>query len=254
MKRHPNHDEFLGFANSYLREAFPNPLRTGCPADQLLLNLAENPTQADPSVTEHIAICSPCFARYMQLLEAQKDRTRSRLITASRRHWASGWNRSIGLTAALVLFVSAGIFLLISRISPRSGGGPSYSDFFVDLTNASQLRGAEPEAPKAKIELPRTPLNLTIFLPVGSEEGTYQISLQSASTVVWSQSAQAHLTNHVMNLNARVDLSGLRRGEYVLTVESVNGVRFSQPIKIVKSTAPAGKSSRSRFQTDSSPP
>src|SRR6266851_2227942 len=193
MNRHKHNDALLGFANSYLREAFPNPLRTGCTADELLLNLAQNPTIADPSVTEHIAICSPCFARYMQLLEEQKGRTWQRFLAASRGHRVSTRKRSVGLTVALLLFVSTGVLLLISRISPRTGGR-SDSEFLVDLTGVSAVRGDEREAPNPEIQLARRSLSLAIRLPLGSEEGTYRISMRSASTVLWSQSAQAHLT------------------------------------------------------------
>ena len=51
MKARLNNDELLRFADSYLREAFPNPDRTGCPADEQLRDLAEapNPTNEEAS-------------------------------------------------------------------------------------------------------------------------------------------------------------------------------------------------------------
>lgn len=59
MKQRFDNDEFLEFADSYLREAFPNPARTGCPADEELQKLAEDPRQADLSLTQHISFCYP---------------------------------------------------------------------------------------------------------------------------------------------------------------------------------------------------
>ena len=66
--------EFLGFAKSYLSEAFPNPQRIGCPADSELKTLAEHPKGADPTISPHLTHCSPCFNRYMELLDELKNR------------------------------------------------------------------------------------------------------------------------------------------------------------------------------------
>jgi hypothetical protein len=64
-----NEDEFFVFAKSYLSEAFPNPQRVGCPDDADLRRLAELPKEADIYVSQHLTGCSPCFNRYMQLLQ-----------------------------------------------------------------------------------------------------------------------------------------------------------------------------------------
>src|SRR6266576_1549910 len=62
----------LDFARSYLSEAFPNPDREGCPPESALRSLAFNPKQSEPTVTEHLAACSPCFRRYAELF-AESD-------------------------------------------------------------------------------------------------------------------------------------------------------------------------------------
>jgi hypothetical protein len=67
-------EEFLGFAKSYLSEAFPNPQRVGCPPDSDLSRLAERPRESHPSVSQHLTHCSPCFIRYMELLDELKKR------------------------------------------------------------------------------------------------------------------------------------------------------------------------------------
>src|SRR5260370_7212806 len=60
--------DLLDFAHSYLSEAFPNPDRQGCPPDPALRSLALSPTESEPTVTGHLAACSPCFSRYPELL------------------------------------------------------------------------------------------------------------------------------------------------------------------------------------------
>ena len=67
-------EEFLGFAKSYLSEAFPNPQRVGCPPDAELNRLAERPRETHPSVSQHLTHCSPCFNRYMKILDELKNR------------------------------------------------------------------------------------------------------------------------------------------------------------------------------------
>jgi len=69
-----NEQEFFGFAKSYLSEAFPNPQRIDCPPDSELTRLAELPREANPSVSQHLTCCSPCFNRYMEILTDLKRR------------------------------------------------------------------------------------------------------------------------------------------------------------------------------------
>ena len=73
-RREITEEGFLGFAKSYLSEAFPNPGRIGCPTDSELKGLAEHPKGADPLISPHLTHCSPCFIRYMELLDALKNR------------------------------------------------------------------------------------------------------------------------------------------------------------------------------------
>ena len=71
--REKSRRELLDFARSYLSEAFPNPDRQGCPPDTSLRSLAFNPTQSEHTVTEHLAVCSPCFRRYSEFLALLKS-------------------------------------------------------------------------------------------------------------------------------------------------------------------------------------
>ena len=71
-----NEAEFLGFAKSYLSEAFPNPQRIGCPPDSDLQRMAEHPVEArDATVSEHLTCCSLCFNRYTEILADLRQRS-----------------------------------------------------------------------------------------------------------------------------------------------------------------------------------
>jgi hypothetical protein len=70
-----NEEEFFGFAKSYLSEAFPNPNRSDCPPDSDLQCMAEHPVpERDDQTSKHLACCSPCFNRYMEILAELKRR------------------------------------------------------------------------------------------------------------------------------------------------------------------------------------
>src|SRR2546427_6940233 len=99
--------ELLDFARSYLSEAFPNPDRQGCPPDAALRSLAFNPNESEPTVTEHLAVCSPCFQRYSELLALLK----SQRAAEERLSWdrISTWSRAhpllVGAALVCALFI-----------------------------------------------------------------------------------------------------------------------------------------------------
>src|ERR1700722_9935772 len=84
-------NELLDFGRTYLSEGFPNPERQGCPPDGALRSLAVNPNLSETSVTEHLASCSPCFARYSELLaelrlqEAAEEKSSWKRLSAWRK-------------------------------------------------------------------------------------------------------------------------------------------------------------------------
>ena len=74
-RREINEEEFLGFAKSYLSEAFPNPQRIGCLPDSDLHRMAGHPIpERDDEISKHLTSCSPCFNRLMELLAELKRR------------------------------------------------------------------------------------------------------------------------------------------------------------------------------------
>src|SRR5258708_3262685 len=102
--------DLLDFAHSYLSEAFPNPDRQGCPPDAALRSLAFSPTESEPTVTEHLAACSPCFGRYAELL----GQLRSQRAAEEKLPWArvATWSRSrpvlVGAGFVCALFIAIG--------------------------------------------------------------------------------------------------------------------------------------------------
>jgi len=226
MKQPLNDERFLQFARSYLRESFPNPERVGCPPDRELQTLIESPLKANSSLTEHLSCCSPCYSRYAALLEAQRIRLRrkafDRLVafyrqTPARLAWVSG---------ALVLL---SIFWIFIWRAPQ----PAYSAFTLDLTAASETRGANSNSSGPVARIPKRPLQLKIQLPLGSKEGLYLVSLDAGKGVVWSHEAEARLVDHVIALEVRADLRSLPAGRYEILLQS-GFEKIEYPIQITR--------------------
>ena len=242
----------LDFARSYLSEAFPNPDRQGCPPDAALRSLAFNPNESVPAVTEHLAGCSPCFTRYAELLAELKSRREAeeglswrRIYTWSKAHPMLAWT---ALVCALAIAIGAS--LLFRRIRqpgtppvethrPPSAVEPvnpavAYSRFSLDLSKVSPTRGSRPlrGGSQRRVRVPGSLLDLTLILPLGSEEQPYQVTLRAGGHIFWSKSAQAHLQNGQMLIRIDADLRQVPAGNYDLEVESSTGIRLTQPVLI----------------------
>ncbi len=214
--------DLLDFAHSYLSEGFPNPDRQGCPSDTALRSLALSPTESEPTVTEHLAACSPCFRRYAELL--------AQLVCA--------------------LSIAIGANLLLNRIrvpnppppdthrvpNPVQPGNPTvaYVPFSLDLSTLSPVRGSEPSATAShqRIRVPSSPLYLTLTLPLASEERFYDVRLTTGGHAFWSKSAEAHLQEGKTLIRVKADFQQVPPGSYNLEVESSTGIRLIQPVSI----------------------
>src|SRR6266851_9775802 len=243
--------DLLDFAHSYLSEAFPNPDRQGCPPDAALRSLSLSPTESEPTVTEHLAACSPCFRRYAELLAQLK----SQRAAEEKLSWArvATWSRShpvlVGAALVCALLIAIGAGLLLNRIrvpnpppldthrapNPVQPLNPevAYSPFSLDLSALSPVRGAgSATGTQRRVPVPSLPLDLTLTLPLASPEGHYDLKLTSGSETVWSKSAQAHLLKGKTLIQVEADFRQTRTGNYNLEVQSSTGIRLVQPVSI----------------------
>jgi hypothetical protein len=244
--------DLLDFAHSYLSEGFPNPDRQGCPPDAALRSLALSPTESEPTVTEHLAACSPCFRRYAELLA----QLRSQRAAEEKLSWArvATWSGShpvvVGAALVCALSIAIGANLLLNRIrvpnppppdthrvpNPVQPGNPTvaYVPFSLDLSTLSPVRGSEPSATAShqRIRVPSSPLYLTLTLPLASEERFYDVRLTTGGHAFWSKSAEAHLQEGKTLIRVKADFQQVPPGSYNLEVESSTGIRLIQPVSI----------------------
>lgn len=144
--------------------AFPNPTRGGCPDDSVLAQVAARNLDvvASADTINHVVACSPCFQRVQAL----------RRRSTTRRRAAGG----VGLA-----FFGA----LTGWAWYRSSRPPAPVQKFtatLDLRNAPIMRGA-PRSNAIVGQLPRGLVTLTVFLPIGSLPGEYELALADASSI-----------------------------------------------------------------------
>lgn len=239
--------DFLECARSYLAEAFPNPEREGCPPDEKLRILASRPMHSEACVSDHLTCCSPCFNAYM----AHLSHERAKEVQSYRIERATWIRRSL-IAAGIAAILMIAIYMFFPRrngevtVAPHrsvpSGGVVSphqvpaiamYVPVLVDLSNASPVRGLDQSriSPAPQL-IPPTPLiDLTLQLPLGSEDRRYWVRLSSNKHVVWSGSARAHLENGQTRVHIHADFTAVPPGTYNLVVVS-NGSRLRTPVTV----------------------
>jgi hypothetical protein len=201
-----------------LSQDFPNPQRVGCPASAMLKGLALHKVplaEADPWL-DHFSACSPCFQEFSQFRKQALDRRRSTQV------WLAA--------AAVLLFAAAG------RLWVRTAAqGQRTAIVILDLRERSLARGENPAVTKPlALELPRTAKHLVMDLPIGSQEGSYDLALlNEAGEEVSRATGRATLENQVVILRADIDIGDVNPGSYFLGVRQP-GLEWSRyPARVI---------------------
>ena len=197
-----------------LSREFPNPQRVGCPDPAILESMAFHKlplSEADPWL-DHLASCSPCFQEFTEIRKRQ----------TSQRRRTPMWLAA----AAMVLLAVGGWLWVRSRPS-----GQTAAVVVLDLRGRATVRGENPpETSQPALEVPRNARSLNLELPIGSNEGTYDVALLDPSGAeLFRASATAKLEDHIVVLRANVDLAGISPGSYFLGVRrpGLEWTRFS---------------------------
>jgi hypothetical protein len=242
--------DLFKFGRAYLSEAFPNPERKGCPPDKALRLLASRPTQGDPSITDHVTCCSPCFNVYMAHLEhARAEANESRRM--GRARWVKWSVVSAGVAAMLA--ISIYLSVIKRQSAPAVGQRPptpiskpgtptqmsataKYLPVLVDFSTSGPGRGISqgPPTHSAQVVPASQFVELTLQLPIGSEAAIYSVKLKSKMRTEWASTGRAHLESGQPLLRIRADFSHIPPGQHDLVVAS-KGLHLSVPV-MLKST------------------
>jgi hypothetical protein len=209
----------LEAAAAELRAEYDNPRRGGCPERAELKSLASrrSPLAESANLIDHIGTCSPCFAEYSRYRAAQERRVRTLSVAACA---AAAAVLYFGVPHALERIRSGPPPAEVARppeTTPETPA-PQRTDVALDLRYSGVKRSGErePEDGQDLPRLPRARLSLSIQLPIGSEDGVYEVALADSEDVVAAASGEAKLREFVVILTVDLDLAHLSPGVYEL--------------------------------------
>jgi hypothetical protein len=247
MKQSPktrvDEDKLVGFARSYLAEGFPNPHRIGCPPVDALRRLAERPTSLDLPITAHLGSCSPCFQQYQELLAETRAKKQPMAILQSLLRPAPKFAVIAAVICLAIIGLSVALWMSHKREivhqnqnqpkinSPENRGNrvAEYVPVIVDMRKAAQVRGTKGTNPSV-ITLPRRPLHVSVYLPMGSDIGEYRVSLKRGEQPVWSGVGTAQVRDRRIVMEFEHDVSSYPPGRYTLMLSSKGGMRLIQQV------------------------
>jgi hypothetical protein len=194
------------------RTAFPNPERLGCPDPAIFDLLRHREISFDDPVWEHIDHCSPCYCQFSEIRESlfTQDRTRD-------------LRRVARLGLVIVAIVGLGTSLYFWQKRSKNEGQSLVASkreaAVINFEDGSELRGARSPvgvAANSRIQhLPRNQLSLTVYLPLGSPAGVYELEISRSPEVqVWRAKARATIKDGLTSIPVEGDLRNLPAGEY----------------------------------------
>jgi hypothetical protein len=194
--------EFSELMDRGLRAEFPNPDRVGCPGSKVLREIALHrmPLPRAESYFPHLTTCSPCYREFSQIKDA---------AVAGRRRTILAVAASLLVTASIL----AGVWI------ERHHEGPLVQTATVDLRNFSVPRGSGPQDIVPPLQIRWTASRLTIYLPLGSSEGHYDVRIiHPSGLVIAMTSGTAEIQDHSTLLVVPIRTSSASTGNYILQI------------------------------------
>ena len=232
--------EFIAAAARVFRTGFPNAERSGCPSQERLQSVTRKGRGSveNEGVLEHLTCCSPCFAEYEHLLRKERLSKNlkvlalcaSLLITVGVVIWFYSQSGQRGLRQPQPTIVQ-------KEPVPPKAPPIQYEMAVVDLRNRSPVRGEQQPVPGEAVvaSLPTKPLELLVYLPIGSEEGPYELQiLREPGTPLVTLSGSASLRDRNVVLRLQTDLTGLNPGRCLLGVRRGSFRWMYYPITLVQ--------------------
>ena len=205
---------------SALRE-FPNPDRVGCPEPDVLDDISRRKSEMTQEQLHHVTHCSPCFQIFLSIREEIRKRraVRFRIAVAA---------------CAAAIAVGAIIYTVVNRSIPARQIAVIAIPATLDLRPLSEYRGTDAgraAEEKPSLILPRKNLRLTLYFPVGADEGGYTLQLLDGQLhTLLKQQLTATLQNHVVTTSVELDLHTLSPGKHVLAIQKLGEEWRTYPV------------------------
>ncbi len=214
--------ELLKLGRGLFAEQFPNPDRAGCPPQDVLRAMAFRRQHAGPGEypSDHPTVCSPCFRDY----SGYRKQARQQMLVRA----------ALATAAAVIVLISATLlwrhFGWPVQRRPEIVQGPPKElppiSATLDLRHLSAVRGEGiPKETTPQVTMPSGRLQLVLQLPIGSEEGNYEVALlRRSGEQIALASGTAVLAQNVMTLRVTLDLRGVPPGRYIFEIRRIGSV------------------------------
>jgi hypothetical protein len=180
---------------------FPNPERNDCPGIGTLRQIAKKRISMRDPVIAHVGKCSPCFADLGRIRRTARRNKAFTLVSTT-----------FGGVLLLWVLISHSFFWKTTT-PPQSQRIAT----LLDLRNASVSRSpqvAGSNMNRRPIGIPHGLLQLTIDLPVGAEDGRYEVQFRRGNEVIVTEAGQATIENGITHLSINIDTNSIAGGEY----------------------------------------
>jgi len=189
-----------------LLKEFPNPERTGCPGPEVLKRIASRtmPLAEAEKWLDHLGSCSPCYSDFSQFRKVHELRRKRTLLAVA---------------ASILIVASIAGWALLRRHNE----GLDTQVAVLDLRNRSVARGTEPNPAERPLEVNRSATHWNIYLPLGSNEGQYDIRIVTSSgEEVVTTSGTAKVQDQITLLSIVISTSSARPGRYILQIRKTS--------------------------------
>ncbi|MCI0628269.1 MAG: hypothetical protein L0387_42570 [Acidobacteria bacterium] len=223
--------EILDSFRESFQHDFPNPQRIGCPGGEVLRALGWRRKLDNPeAVVTHIGKCSPCFQEHRVFLREYKSRQRLYRLAA-----VAVLVVGVGFWISWKLMTGPGSIVPgpppIVKAPPQPASPvpspvpPSTQEqkpaevqvAVLDLRRRGVTRG-ESNNQKGDLVLPRGRIQLSIYLPIGSEEGDYEVGIFGTQAQSPMARGKAGMRGHLNVLTVNIDTGNFPAGKYSLGI------------------------------------
>lgn len=179
---------------------------------------------------DHLTSCSPCYRDFSQFQTAYRSR-RTRTLVA------------IAATILMVVcFTGWALFLrqkapLVRRPNeppvPRQEEPLVTQTAVLDLRDRSPERGAKPGTALPPLEMARNVSRLEIYLPIGSDEGLYDVRITTTQgEPLLLATGRAKVEQGLTSMGVDVRPSTIRSGRYILKIRKRGSEWSSFPLAV----------------------
>jgi hypothetical protein len=212
---------------------YPNPDRKGCMGTEVVREVAQRQLAIQDAAWEHIKRCSPCYREFLDF-RAELAAARKRLVRRNRVVLALTVSALVGFWIWTRGTHGAQKPPVLAQRPPASVVNPVVAKVNIQLLSAVRAGDdAAGQNSKPVATINRQTVQMELSLPVGSDEGTYEVRLLDGQLrPMMSRSALTTFTDHVTTLSVTFDLSALKPGAYVLGVKSTKSDWRTYPIAV----------------------